>query len=203
MRKKCAFVNYGNSREGKAIADALKEESYFVYSTRRPDPHHLDHLDPDPLSVDQFIPADYETVIATMKQCGLIIYTILDTPKYAVDLLTTLNTDPGVRKTIIIVSPIFTWAGEPKAEDWHKRWPHPRYPDFLGAERFLTASLQLRIYVICVGLLYGDGEGPLLSPGITHRPQCSKKTTMLFQLSTFVIWPAALSPSGKSRRKLR
>jgi hypothetical protein len=162
MGKKYAFVNYGNAREGKAIADALKEESYFVYSTRRPDPHHLDHLDPDPLSVDQFIPSDTETVLATLKQCSLIIYTILDTPKYAVDILTSLNEDPGVRKTTVIVSPIFTWAGQPKAEDWHKRWPHPRYADFLGAERFLTASLQLRIYVLCVGLLYGDGEGALL-----------------------------------------
>jgi hypothetical protein len=35
MVKKSAFANYDHSREGKAIADALKEEQYFVYSTRR------------------------------------------------------------------------------------------------------------------------------------------------------------------------
>ena len=162
MGKKHAFVNYGNSREGKAIADALKEEGYFVYATRRPDPQKLDHLQPDPLSVDQFIDSDVDTILATMKMCNLIIYTILDTPKLAVDLFTKLNEDPGVKKSIVVVSPIFTWAGEPRAEDWKKRWAHPRYTDFLGAERYLTASLQLRLYVMCVGLLYGDGEGPLL-----------------------------------------
>ena len=162
MGKKHAFVNYGNSREGKAIADALKEEGYFVYATRRPDPQKLDHLQPDPLSVDQFIESDAETVLATMKMCNMIVYTILDTPKTAVELFTKLNEEPGTKKTIVVVSPIFTWAGEPRAEDWKKRWAHPRYVDFLGAERYLTASLQLRLYVMCVGLLYGDGEGPFL-----------------------------------------
>lgn len=78
------------------------------------------------------------------------------------EVLTRLNEDAGVRKTTVVVSPMFTWAGEPKAEDWHKRWPHVRYADFLAAERFLTSSLQLRLYVMCVGLLYGDGEGALL-----------------------------------------
>jgi hypothetical protein len=162
MPKRFAFVNYGNSREGKAIADALKEEQYFVYSTRRPDPQQLDHLTADPLSIDQFIDSDPDTVVPTMKTCHLVIYTILDTPKYAVDVFTKLNDDPGQRKSIVVVSPIFTWVGEPKAEDWHKRWPHPRYPEFLGAERYLTEKLQLRLYVLCVGLLYGDGEGPFL-----------------------------------------
>lgn len=162
MGKRNAFVNYGNSREGKAIADALKEEGFFVYSTRRPDPQKLDHLQPDPLSVDQFIPSDVDTIVATLKTCNVVIYTILDTPKLAVEIFTRLNEEPGVRKRCVIVSPMFTWAGEPKAEDWHKRWPHVRYPDFLAAERYLTASLQLRLYVMCVGLLYGDGEGPLL-----------------------------------------
>lgn len=163
MGKRYAFVNYGNSREGKAIADALKEEGFFVYSTRRPDPQKLDHLQPDPLSVDQFIPSDLDTIIATLKTCNVVIYTILDTPKYAVEIFTKLNEDPGIRKRCVVISPIFTWAGEPKAEDWHKRWAHPRYADFLAAERYLTSSLQLRLYVMCVGLLYGDGEGALLS----------------------------------------
>ncbi|KAH0795191.1 adenylate kinase 7-like [Histomonas meleagridis] len=157
-----AFVNYGNSREGKAIADALKEEGYFVYATRKPDPQKLDQLQPDPLSVDQFIDSDINTIVETMKVCRLIIYTILDTPKYAVQALTKLNESPGLKKVIIIISPILTWAGEPKAEDWRKRWAHPKYTDQLAAERFLTTSLQLRIYVMCVGLLYGDGEDVLL-----------------------------------------
>lgn len=162
MGKKHAFVNYGNSREGRAIADALKEEGYFVYATRRPDNLKLDHLQADPLSVDQFIDSNPETIIETMKMCNVIIYTILDTPKLCVEVLTKLNDEPGIRKTIVIVSPIFTWAGQPKAEDWKKRWPHPRYTEHLAAERYLTASLQLRIYVMCVGLLYGNGEGALL-----------------------------------------
>jgi nucleoside-diphosphate-sugar epimerase len=162
MPKKFAFVNYGNSREGKAIADALKEEQYFVYSTRRLDPQALDDLVPDPLSVDQFVAGDAASVLAAVQACHVVIYTILDTPRYAVELLTRLNDAPGVRKSVVVVSPAFTWAGEPRAEDWHKRWPHPRYADHLGAERYLTASLQLRLSVLCVGLLYGDGEGALL-----------------------------------------
>jgi nucleoside-diphosphate-sugar epimerase len=162
MGKKNAFVNYGNSREGKAIADALKEEGYFVYATRRPNPDKLDHLNADPLSIDQFIDKDMRSVVETMKICNLIVYTILDTPKFAIEYLTKLNEDPGVRKTIVIVSPIFTWAGDPRTEEWQKRWPGRRYEEHLGAERFLTDRLQLRIYVMCVGLLYGDGEGILL-----------------------------------------
>ena len=162
MGKKHAFVNYGNSREGRAIADALKEEGFFVYSTRRPDPQKLDHLTPDPLSVDQFIPSDVDSVVSTLKLCNVVVYTILDTPKYAIEVFTRLNDDPGVRKTSVVVSPVFTWAGEPKAEDYHKRWAHPRYVDFLSCERYLTSKLQLRLYVMCVGLLYGDGEGALL-----------------------------------------
>ena len=105
MGKKYAFVNYGNSREGKAIADALKEEGYFVYATRRPDPQKIDHLQADPLSVDQFIDSDFDTILATMKMCNMIIYTILDTPKHAVELFTKLNEDPGARKTIVVISP--------------------------------------------------------------------------------------------------
>jgi hypothetical protein len=63
--KKSAFVNYDNSREAKAIADALKEEQYFVYSMRRLDPQALDHLVPDPLSVDQFISSVPDSVLST------------------------------------------------------------------------------------------------------------------------------------------
>jgi CRISPR/Cas system-associated endoribonuclease Cas2 len=163
MPKRFAFVNYGNSHEGKAIADGLKEVQYSVYSTCRPDPQQLDHLTADPLSVDQFIDSETDAVLQTMKKCHLIIYPILDTPKYAVDVLTKLNEDPRQRKLIVVVSPIFTWVSEPKPEDWHKRWRHPRYPDFLGAERDLTEKLQLRLYMLCIGLLYGDGEGPFLS----------------------------------------
>lgn len=161
MPKRFAFVNYGNSREGSAIADALKEEGYFVYSTRRPDPKKLDHLKPDPLSIDQFIDSDKEIILKTMKQCHAVIYTILDTPKLANELFTELSTDVGQKKTIVIVSPIFTWAGQPRAEDWKKRWPHPNYTDFLSAERYLT-TLPLRLYVMSVGLLYGDGEDVML-----------------------------------------
>lgn len=162
MSKRFAFVNYGNSREGSAIADALKEEGYFVYATRRPDPQKLDHLYPDPLSVDQFIDSDTDVIVTTMRTCHAIIYHIYDTPKVAIETLTKLSEDIGVRKTIIICSPIFTWAGEPRAEDWKKRWAHPNYVDHLGAERYLT-SLPLRLYVMCTGLLYGDGEGVMLS----------------------------------------
>ena len=161
MPKRFAFVNYGNSREGSAIADALKEENYFVYATRQPDPKNLDHLKPDPLSVDQFIDSDKETILKTMRQCHAVIYTILDTPKLANELFTELATDVGQKKTIIIISPLFTWTGEPKAEDWKKRWAHPKYTDFLAAERYLT-TLPLRLYVMSAGLLYGDGENVLL-----------------------------------------
>lgn len=161
MPKRFAFVNYGNSREGSAIADALKQEGYFVYSTRQPDPKKLDHLKPDPLSVDQFIDSDKDTILTTIKQCHAVIYTILDTPKLANEIFTDLAQDIGVKKTIVIVSPMFTWGGEPRAEDWKKRWPHPKYADFLSAERYLT-TLPLKLYVMCTGLLYGDGEGALL-----------------------------------------
>lgn len=161
MPKRFAFVNYGNSREGSAIADALKEEGYFVYATYQPDPKKLDHLKPAPLSVDQFIDSDKETILATIKQCHAVIYTILDTPKLANEIFTELAQDIGVKKTIVIISPIFTWGGEPRAQDWKKRWPHPKYADFLSAERYLT-TLPLKLYVMCTGLLYGDGEGALL-----------------------------------------
>jgi len=161
MRKRFAFVNFGNSREGSVIADSLKEEGFFVYSTRQPDPKKLDHLYPDPLSVDQFIDSDISTMLSVLKTCNAIIYTILDTPKTAIELFTQLSQDSGVKKTIVIVSSVFTWAGEPKAEDWKKRWPHLRYSEFLAAERYLS-SLPLKIYVMCCGLLFGNGEGSLL-----------------------------------------
>lgn len=53
-----------------------------------------------------------------------------------------------------------TWAGQPKAEDWKFRWSHKRYNDHLSAERYLT-GLSLDLSIMCTGLLYGEGEGPL------------------------------------------
>lgn len=161
MAKRCAFVNYGDSREGTLIADALKEQGYYVYATRAPDPLKLNHTNPDPLSVDQFIDSNIESIVATIKICRAVVYHVLDTPKVACDVFKIIETDPGVRKTIVIVSPIFTWAGTPRTTDWKERWPHPKYPDHLAAERYLT-SLSLRLYVMDVGLLYGDGESALL-----------------------------------------
>jgi hypothetical protein len=101
MTKRSAFVNCGNSREGKAIADALKEEQSFVYSTRRLDPQAFDNTIPDPLSVDQFVASDSTAVVETMKTCHLIIYTILDTPRYAVDFLTRLNSSACSARTLL------------------------------------------------------------------------------------------------------
>ncbi|PRP75482.1 hypothetical protein PROFUN_10660 [Planoprotostelium fungivorum] len=121
--------------------------------------------------------SDAATIKEAILNSDVIVIDILQDLELAQTVVDLLNNDNIIdSKTIIFLSSVLTWGMTKPAqdddeahsfaeEDYRKRRAHPNYKNHLLAEKLLLRNKKanLRPYVVCSGLLYGEGED-LLHP---------------------------------------
>eukprot|EP00240_Pyramimonas_obovata_P002171 CAMPEP_0118926514 /NCGR_PEP_ID=MMETSP1169-20130426/4185_1 /TAXON_ID=36882 /ORGANISM="Pyramimonas obovata, Strain CCMP722" /LENGTH=514 /DNA_ID=CAMNT_0006868075 /DNA_START=143 /DNA_END=1683 /DNA_ORIENTATION=- len=166
------------------LSGGKKKPSYLTRAFQIPlsptvKPNHVDQSRALSRSMSNKTGKDEEQAMATILECELIVCPLVKQPNLVTQLLTALSAlseEERSKKVVIGITSPLTWAKTPAPFKTHEgplllsEGDEPRrggaaaYRSTIAAERLLLRARDhldtkgLRTYVVCPGVLYGNGE---------------------------------------------